>query len=123
MFYPMNQKRTILLAEDDADVRKMFRIALMVAGFDVREAADGYEALRMLEQGKTDLIVLDLRMPRINGFTVLADIRVLNRNLPVLVVTGVPGDFSHLDVDCVLKKPVPPDQLVATVNECLAKHA
>jgi PleD family two-component response regulator len=65
----MKQKRIILLAEDDADLRGMFRVALVLDGFHGREAADGYEALRMLEQGGTDLVVLDLRLPRINGFT------------------------------------------------------
>ena len=88
----------------------------------MREAADGYEALRLLEQGGTDLVVLDLRMPRINGLTVLQDIRALYRDLPVVVVTAAPGDLSYLDVDCVLKKPIAPDKLVETVRQCFAKH-
>src|SRR4051812_8254192 len=118
----VKQKRIILLVEDDADLRGMFRVALLLEGFDVRDAADGYEALRLLEQGGTDLVVLDLRMPRIDGLTVLKDIRVLYQDLPVLVVTAAPGDLSHLDVQCVLKKPITLDQLVQTVRECFAKQ-
>ena len=118
----IKQKRMILLVEDDADLRGMFRVALLLEGFEVREAADGYEALRMLEQGGPDLVVLDLRMPGINGLVVLADIRALYRDLPVVVVTATPGDLSHLDVDCVLKKPIAPDTLVETVRQCFAKH-
>src|SRR5689334_11740425 len=111
----VTKRRIVLLAEDDADLRGMFRAALLLEGFEVREAADGYEALRMLEQGGTDLVVLDLRLPRITGLTVLGDIRMLYKNLPVLVVTAASGDFSHLDADCVLKKPITPEKLVDTV--------
>jgi len=73
--YTMKQQRIILLVEDDTDLRGMFRTALTVGGFDVREAADGYDALVMLEQGKTDLMVLDLRMPLVSGLDVLEDMR------------------------------------------------
>jgi DNA-binding response OmpR family regulator len=100
----------------------MFRTALTVAGFDVREAADGYDALVMLEQGKTDLMVLDLRMPLVSGLDVLEDMRARNENVPVVVVTASPDDLSHLSVECVLKKPVTPEKLIATVTACLAKH-
>ena len=119
----MKKPQIILLVEDDADLRGMFRTALTVAGFDVREAADGYDALVMLEQGRTDLIVLDLRLPRVDGLDVLQDVRARNAKLPVVVVTASPGNLSHLPVDCVLKKPVTPEKLIATVMECLAKNA
>jgi DNA-binding response OmpR family regulator len=118
----MKQQRIILLVEDDTDLRGMFRTALTVAGFDVREAADGYDALVMLEQGKTDLMVLDLRMPLVSGLDVLEDMRARNENVPVVVVTASPDDLSHLSVECVLKKPVTPEKLIATVTACLAKH-
>ena len=99
----------------------MFRSALTMAGFDVREAADGYDALVLLEEGATDLVVLDLRLPRVGGLDVLAEMLSRDMNVPVVVVTASPGDLSHLPVECVLKKPVPPEDLVATVNRCLAK--
>ena len=119
----VKQKRVILLVEDDADLRAMFRTALMVSGFDVREARDGYDALAMLEHGGTDLMVLDLRMPRVDGLDVLADIRARQERLPVVVVTASADDLSNLDVDCILRKPVTPEKLIATVGECLAKHS
>jgi DNA-binding response OmpR family regulator len=119
----MKQHRVILLVEDHADLRDMFRIALTVAGFYVREAADGYDALVLLEEdGDTDLIVLDLRLPRVDGLDVLAEMRSRQINVPVVIVTGNPSDLSHLPVECVLKKPVSPDELIETVNRCLAKH-
>jgi len=119
----MKQKRIILLVEDNTDLRGMFRTALTVAGFEVREAADGYHALMMLEQGKTDLMVLDLGLPAVGGVDVLKDMHARNEKVPVVVVTASLDDLSHLPVDCVLKKPVTPDTLIAKVTECLAKHA
>ena len=119
----MKQKRIILLVEDDADLRGMFRVALTLAGFAVQEAADGYDALVMLEQDSADLMVLDLHMPRVDGLDVLADMRAQNETLPVVVVTASVEDLSDLAVECVLRKPVTPDKLIETVNECFAKHS
>lgn len=118
----MKQPRIILLVEDDADLRGMFRVALTLAGFEVREAADGYDALVMLEQGNTDLMVLDLRMPRVGGLDVLQDMRARKSSVLVVVVTAHPDDLSHLPVECVLTKPITPETLIATVNQCFAKR-
>jgi DNA-binding response OmpR family regulator len=111
----------ILLVEDNADLRQMFRTALLLEGFDVQEAGDGYEALRFLEQGAAKLVVLDLRMPLVDGLTVLQDMKD-KRRVPVVVVTASDDDVSAFDIECVLKKPVHPDKLVATVKHCLAKY-
>ena len=118
----MKQRRTILIVDDDADLRGMFHIVLALAGFEVREAADGYEALVMLEDGTaTDLIVLDLQMPRVGGLDVFAELQARNENVPIVVVTAYPPKLSELPVECILEKPVTPEQLLAAVNECLAK--
>jgi DNA-binding response OmpR family regulator len=119
----MSLRKTILVVEDDADLRRMFRTALVIEGFDVKEAADGLDALRKLDEYPPDLIVLDLGLPIIDGFSVQADIasRANTRRLPVVVVTGSLVDLETLDVACVLRKPVDPDTLVATVRKCLAR--
>jgi DNA-binding response OmpR family regulator len=96
----------------------MFRTALVIEGFEVREAGDGYEALRLLEQGVGNLLVLDLRLPAIDGLTILREVRG-KRTLPVVVVTATDEDVSRFDVQCVLRKPVTPDKLVAMVKKCL----
>ena len=121
---PGVQRRSpiILLAEDNADLRHMFRTALLFEGFEVREAADGYEALRLLEQGAAQLIVLDLRLPMVDGLTVLRELEG-KKSLPVVVVTASDEDVSRFDVECVLRKPVHPDKLIATVKRCLAKYS
>ena len=63
---PSKPKR-ILVVEDHDDLRTLFRAALSGAGFDVTEARDGVQALRHLQGDLPDLVVLDLRLPRLNG--------------------------------------------------------
>ena len=111
----------ILLVEDDAQLRHMFRTALLFEGFDVQEASDGYEALRLLESGAAQLVVLDLHLPILDGITVLREMQ-LRQKVPVVVVTASHEDISRFDVQCVLRKPVSPDRLVSTVKRYLPKR-
>ena len=112
----------ILIVEDDADLRRMFRTALVFEGFDVEEAGDGYRALHFIDQHTPDAIVLDLGLPTVSGHFVLQDLaaRAHTRRIPVVIVTGLPGDHNGLGVACVLTKPVTPERLVGTVRSCLA---
>ena len=117
----MRTKR-ILIVEDDADLRRMFRMALIVAGFDVEEAGDGVEALRLVENRTPDLVVLDLVLRALDGLSVQQELaaRAVTRHIPVVIVTGSTLEAGGLNVACVLRKPVMPDELVQTVSMCLA---
>ena len=108
----------ILVVEDNADLRGFFGDALTVAGFHVVDAADGVEALRHLHQARPDLVVLDLRLPRLNGLELRESLAA--RQIPIVVVSGSPQDLGDLTVECVLTKPVMPETLVDTVRRCLA---
>lgn len=122
----MSRRKKILVVEDDNPLRHVFRTALTLAGFDVREAGDGYDALQIVDADSPDAIVLDLGLPRINGRVVHEEIRAHadTRRIPVIIVTGdVHVDISQLDADCVLTKPVMPDELVEVVRKCLASSA
>jgi CheY-like chemotaxis protein len=115
--------RTILIVDDDRDLRHLFRTALMLDSFGVLEADNGFAALRLLDAvPPPDLIVLDLQMPIINGEVVRQELAAQAhlRQIPIVVVTGTPGPHAHLDVNCVLYKPVQPDDLLRTVRSCLA---
>jgi CheY-like chemotaxis protein len=114
--------KRVLIVEDDVDLRDLFRQALVIAGFDVQEAGDGLAALRLIDTNPPDLVVLDLQMPIINGEVVRQELAAQAhlRQIPIVVVTGTAGPHKHLDVYCVLKKPVQPDDLVRTVRSCLA---
>lgn len=63
--------QSVLVVEDDSDLRQMFRTALSVAGYDVVQASDGLEALRQLEANDIECVVLDLSLPLIDGYAVL----------------------------------------------------
>jgi twitching motility two-component system response regulator PilH len=114
--------QNILIVEDDARLREMYRTALRAAGYVVQEAADGFAALRSLDADPPDLVVLDLLLPRLDGYAVRQELKsqVHTRQIPIVVVTGAFGAHDNLDVNCLLRKPVAPDDLVATVQKCLA---
>lgn len=114
-------RQKILIAEDDHDLRRMFRMALAFAGFEVREAADGLDALRVIDYDPPDLVVLDLMLPSIGGLLVQQEIaaNALTRQIPIVIVTGSDLPFDEGIAKCVLRKPVMPERLVQAVRECL----
>ncbi len=125
MIQPVPARHTVLIVEDDEQLRKMYRFALTVAGFRVREAADGLAALASLEHEPASLLIVDLGLPDMSGQDLVKEIaaQAHTRNVPILVVTGSTQNLDQLDVECVLRKPVSPDILVQAVSKCLASHA
>jgi CheY-like chemotaxis protein len=117
----MSRRGTILIVEDDETLRYMYRTAFTLAGFTVQEATGGYEALQQIDSDRPDVVLLDIGLPGIGGITVRQDLgaRVATKHIPVVVVTASIEDFEWLDVACVVRKPVSPDKLVQTVEECL----
>lgn len=81
----------ILIAEDDKFLANAYRVKLKKAGFDIKLASDGVEALAALDSFKPDLVLLDLVMPKKDGFAVLSEIRNNSEhaNLPVIVATNL----------------------------------
>jgi DNA-binding response OmpR family regulator len=119
------RRSIILLVEDDVDLRRLYRLTLTFEGFDVREAGDGFEALRQVDEQPPDLIVLDIDLPLLSGLTVQQEVaaRALTRRLPVVIVTGSEMELGQVDVPCLLRKPVTPERLVQTVRSCLVDAA
>jgi DNA-binding response OmpR family regulator len=108
----------VLVIEDDDQLRRLYRTALLLDGFDVTEAANGLEALRHLESTLFDLIVLDMGLPALSGRSFLLELTTKAglRKIPVVIVTGSSKTFNSLKVARVLRKPVSTDQLVETVR-------
>ena len=113
----------ILIVEDDIDLRRMFRTALAMAGYDIDEAGDGIDALHVVENHTPDLIVLDLVLHALDGVSVQQELaaRSVTSQIPIVVVTGSTINTDELPVARVLHKPVMPDELVRTVKQCLAQ--
>lgn len=117
----MSERQTILVVEDDEDLRSLFRTALALSGYDVIEAGNGLEALKRIDHSPPDLVILDLMLPDLSGIVVQQEIaaQAITRQIPIVVITGSAIEPGTLNVACFLRKPVSPDQLIATVRTCL----
>jgi CheY-like chemotaxis protein len=82
--------RSVLVAEDDAALRGLYRLWLEGGGYLVREAADGREAIRLLEAGPLpDAAVLDVDMPYVDGLAVCRYLRLRSRTVRIVIVSGM----------------------------------
>lgn len=117
--------KRVLVVDDFAGVRLFHASLLKGAGFSTEMAGSGEEALRMLEQGAFDLMVLDLIMPGMGGLEVLKRIRTQHslEKLPVIVITSEAEAVTHDDLITVpLVKPVLPAQLLSVAKEFLSER-
>jgi len=120
-------KKRIVFVDDESAVRSYARIALTNAGFDVSAASDGEEALRLIKDrsGDIDLLVTDIRMPKMDGICLADAVEALYPQIPVLFISGYPFDLEaeqrkHPAKSCgFLKKPFLPQPLFEAVRKCL----
>ncbi len=122
--------KTILVVDDEADVVKYLKMALTDAGFNVVTAADGFEALKQVEEHQPDLISLDLVMPKHSGAKFYRQMQKNKRwqSIPILIVTGhAHDDLGKADLEeltmsgpgVYLEKPVKPTNYIAAVKRLL----
>jgi CheY-like chemotaxis protein len=81
--------RRVLLVDDDPMVREVLAEALEFEGYHVTAAVDGHEALGLFAQGRYDVVVTDLSMPELSGWAVIERLREADREVPVIVISGV----------------------------------
>lgn len=118
----------VLLVEDDPGVRDAVSRALRGAGYDVRAAGDGPQALDVVREGATDAIVLDLGLPTMDGLDVMRKIRADGRRIPVLALTArasVEDRVAGLDAgaDDYLAKPFALDELLARMRALMRRSS
>jgi len=85
----MSDKKRILIAEDEKPMAKALQLKLNNMGFEAEIAGNGEEALEMLKNGNFDLLVLDLMMPKVDGFGVLTELKNQGSSLPVIVASNL----------------------------------
>ena len=122
---PINTRiaHRIVLADDDRNLRALIEDLLIDAGYEVATANDGVEALAAVEHAVPALMLLDMRMPRMDGLAVLDHLRQSGRTFPVVVITAQPdaGEAALArGAVRVLIKPVSPDVLLDAVRSAVA---
>jgi DNA-binding response OmpR family regulator len=128
-------KEKILLVDDDPDILDAISMILESQGYQVVTARDGVEGLASLRAEKPALMILDLLMPKMDGFAVCKELQdprwAKYRDIPILILTSVREEASRrryeletgleLDVDDYVEKPVSPDILLERVGRLVKK--
>ncbi len=125
-----NGSGTILLGEDELEVRSYLEMALRCQGYSVEMAQDGEELLSCLQNnvGTISAVLLDLVMPRKDGFETLKEIRRIDRDLPIIIVSGASSPLNVVEAmksgaTDFLGKPISPEDLRQALKNALEKRA
>ena len=124
-------KTKILVAEDEPDIAEIFRIVLESKGYEPLIAADGEEALKLIQQHKPELLILDVMMPKMSGYTLVKELKKDEElaGIPVMMVSAIsqgsnkPDEFwqQGMGVDDYITKPFDPSDLLRRVENLLRK--
>ncbi len=120
----MDRKRRILLVDDEAFVRRQITRLLQRAGFEVWEADNAPLALELVKRFTVDLVITDLYMPRMNGFTFIEALSDRHNRCPVIAMTGggartpldLLADAARIGADQVLQKPFQMQALLEAID-------
>ena len=119
----------ILVAEDERDIRELINFTLMFAGHKVTQASNGAEALDLAPKVKPDLIMMDVRMPKMTGYEACRQMKLIDdiKNVPVIFLSAKGQDEevqTGLEAGAVeyILKPFAPDELTRRIAEILKKN-
>ena len=116
----------IMIVEDDQNQRKLMNSVLIQYGYNVTEAADGLEALDLLDKKHVDLIILDIMMPKMDGFEFTSTLRQSGCNIPILMVSAKQSPIDKrkgfiIGTDDYMTKPVDEEEMVLRVGALLRR--
>ena len=117
----------ILIAEDEKDIRELIVFSLQFAGFDVVPAVDGQDAVEKALEVKPDLIMMDVRMPRMTGYEACAKMKTMDeiKDIPVVILSAK-GQESEIQTGLnagayeYILKPFAPDDLIQRVRDIIS---
>jgi len=122
----MEGQKKILIVDDEEDIQKLLKIRLEQEGFTILIAGDGEKGIKVAESEMPDLIILDIMMPKIDGYSCLKEIRRTQkiRDIPILMMSGKEEEkvrdlFAFQKISGYLEKPFELDNLVAKAKEIL----
>ncbi len=121
----------VMVVDDEADVRKVAKICLEKAGYQIIEAEDGEQAMKEIKQGDNpvmlDVIVTDINMPKVNGLEAIQFFQQEWPHVPLIVMTGYPNletakELMKRGLVDYLTKPVDKEKLVAAVEKGMSQR-
>ncbi len=122
-----SREKTILIVDDDEDIRELVEITLEDSHYSLRTAEDGEAGLNAIQDQRPDLVILDWMMPRLDGLQVVKKLRENTRTagIPVVLLTSQPDkdhreEIRTLGIFSYLQKPFSPLELIQTVQKALA---
>ncbi|MGI6204820.1 MAG: response regulator transcription factor [Anaerovoracaceae bacterium] len=116
----------LLVVDDEAKIREVIREYSEFNGYEVDEAADGLEAVGMCKLNDYDLIIMDVMMPKLDGFSACKEIKKI-RDIPIIMLSARNEEYDKLfgfdlGIDDYVTKPFSPKELIARVQAVLARH-
>ena len=115
----------ILIVDDEAKIREVIREYAEFSGYEAEEAADGMSAIGMVKLNDYDLIIMDIMMPKLDGFSAVKEIQKI-KNIPVIMLSARGEEYDklfgfELGIDDYVVKPFSPKELMARVNAVLSR--
>ena len=116
----------ILVVDDEAKIREVIREYSEFNGFEVTEAEDGMSAVGLVKLNNYDIIIMDVMMPKLDGFSACKEIKKI-KDIPVIMLSARGEEYDklfgfELGIDDYMVKPFSPKELMARVNAVLARH-
>lgn len=121
------EEKVILLVDDDLTLREMYEERLKAEGFNIIQASNGEEAIKKAKDNKPNVILLDIMMPKINGFDVLKELKADAdiKDVPVIVLTALIQDVDRLQgkklgaADYIVKSETMPGEVIEKIKKVI----
>lgn len=125
----MEESKTILLVDDDLTLREMYEERLKMEGFNIVQAVNGEEALIKAKESKPNIILLDIMMPKVNGFDVLKELKATPdlKDIPVIILTALIQDVDRVQgkklgaVDYIVKSETMPGEVITKIKNAIGQ--
>ncbi len=125
----MEAGKTVLLVDDDLTLREMYEERLKVEGFNIVQATNGEEALQKAREIKPNIVLLDIMMPKVNGFDVLKELKATDdlKDIPVIVLTALIQDVDRVQgkklgaADYIVKSETMPGEVITKIKNAIGQ--